>query len=255
MTISAFRSLGLLAVAVASLQLTGCAMPMAAPQATIQNTAKLRTAPLAPARLGSFTLAAGQPADMDKGVSLRGSQVQSTYNGSLAQYLKETLRVELDAAGLLDPASQTVISGTLTESDADAAIGTGTAKLGARFVVTQGQAVKYDRTLHAPMRAGNPRSWARWPSRWRQASTRACTESSPANCSTTQPSARRLPSRPSKLLQAGYSGPVIPNRPALPACLLSMSRPETDFSPRVMAGVPLSLQSHNIPICEAIYTP
>lgn len=152
MTISAFRSLGLLAAAAAALQLTGCAMPMAAPQATIQNTAKLRTAPLAPASLGSFTLAAGQPADMDKGVSLRGSQVQSTYNGSLAQYLKETLRVELDAAGLLDPASQTVISGTLTESDADAAIGTGTAKLGARFVVTQGQAVKYDRTLHADAR-------------------------------------------------------------------------------------------------------
>lgn len=142
-----FRGLGLAAAAAIALQLTGCAMPMGAPQASIDNTAKLRAAGTARASLGSFTLAPGQAADMDKGVSLRGSQVQSPYNGSFAQYLKETLRVELDAAGLLDPASQTVISGTLTESDADAAIGQGTAKLGARFVVTQGQTVKYDRTL------------------------------------------------------------------------------------------------------------
>ncbi|QNA88147.1 hypothetical protein G4G28_05930 [Massilia sp. Dwa41.01b] len=35
----------------------------------------------------------------------------------------------------------------MTESEADPAIVTGTAKLGARFVVTHGDAVKYDRTL------------------------------------------------------------------------------------------------------------
>lgn len=144
---SAFRILPLLAAAVLALQLTGCATPMGAPQASIDNTAKLRAAGAAPAALGSFTLAPGKPAGMDQGVSLRGTQVQSPVNNSFAQYLKETLRVELDAAGLLDSASQGVISGTLTESEADAAIGTGTARLGARFVVTRGQAVTYDRTL------------------------------------------------------------------------------------------------------------
>jgi hypothetical protein len=149
MTPSLIRKLGLALAAAVALQLTGCATPMGAPQASIDNTTKLRAAGIAPASLGSFTLAPGKTAGMDQGVSLRGTKVHSPYNDSFAQYMKETLRVELDAAGLLDPASQAVISGTLTESDADAAIGTGTAKLGARFVVTRGQAVAYDRTLQA----------------------------------------------------------------------------------------------------------
>jgi hypothetical protein len=146
---SIFRILGLATVTAIALQLAGCATPMGTPQASIDNTTRLRTAALAPASLGSFTLASGQSASLDQGVSLRGSRVHSPYNESFAQYLKETLRVELDAAGLLDPASPAVISGTLTESDADAAIGTGTARLAARFVVTRGQAVTYDRTLRA----------------------------------------------------------------------------------------------------------
>ena len=146
---SVLRIVGLAMAAAVTIQLTGCATPMGAPQASIDNTTRLRGAGLAPAALGSFTLAPGQSASMDQSVGLRGSQVHSPYDRSFAQYLKETLRVELDAAGLLDPASQAVISGTLTESDADAAIGTGTAKLAARFVVKRGQAVAYDRTLRA----------------------------------------------------------------------------------------------------------
>jgi hypothetical protein len=146
---SPLRLLALFTAALIAVQLTGCATPMGAPQASIDNTTKLRGAGLAPASLGSFTLAPGQSASVDQGVGLRGSQVHSPYNGSFAQYLKETLRVELDAAGLLNATSPTVISATLTESDADAAIGTGTAKLGARFVVTRGQTVAYDRTLRA----------------------------------------------------------------------------------------------------------
>lgn len=146
---SPFRLFALFTAALIAVQLTGCATPMGAPQASIDNTTKLRGAGLAPANLGSFTLAPGQSPSVDQGVGLRGSKVHSPYNDSFAQYLKETLRVELDAAGLLNASSPTVISGTLTESDADAAIGTGTAKLGARFVVTRGQTVAYDRTLRA----------------------------------------------------------------------------------------------------------
>ena len=146
---SLMRRLGLVAAAAVVLALTGCAAPMGAPQASIESTAKLRAAAMAPTQLGSFTLAPGQAAGMDQSVSLRGTQVRSPYNDSFAQYLKERLRVEVDAAGLLNPAAPTVISGTLTESDADAAIGTGTAKLAARFVVTRGEQVAYDRTLRA----------------------------------------------------------------------------------------------------------
>lgn len=142
----------LLAIAAtgAVLLLTGCASsPMGVPQATIENTARLRSAQLAPARVGSFTLDTAKPAALDQSVGIRAATLTSPIGGSFAQYLGETLRVELAAAGLADPAAPTVITGTLTESDLDAAIGTGSGKLSARFVVTRDNAVRYDRTLSA----------------------------------------------------------------------------------------------------------
>jgi hypothetical protein len=139
-----------IAAAGAVLLLSGCtSAPMGAPQPTIENIARLRGAQLAPARVGSFTFDTGKPAALDQSVSMRGSRLHSPINGSFAQYLGETLRVELAAAGLADPASPTVISGTLSESELDAAIGQGNGKLAARFVVTRADAVRYDRTLTA----------------------------------------------------------------------------------------------------------
>lgn len=147
MNMSRFLSL---AAAGAVLLLTGCASaPMGAPQPTIENTAKLRGAQLAPARIGSFTLDTGKPAALDQSVGIRGSSLHSPVNNSFAQYLGETLRVELAAAGLVDPAAPTVISGTLSESELDAAIGQGSGKLAARFVVTRAGTVRYDRSLTA----------------------------------------------------------------------------------------------------------
>ncbi|MCC2957167.1 hypothetical protein LK542_16240 [Massilia sp. IC2-477] len=134
----------------AVLLLTGCAStPMGVPQATIENTARLRSAQLAPARVGSFTLDTSKPAALDQSVSIRAASLNSPIGGSFAQYLGETLRVELAAAGLADPNAPTVISGTLLDSELDAAIGTGSGKLSARFVVKRNDTVRYDRTLSA----------------------------------------------------------------------------------------------------------
>ena len=133
----------------AVLQLVGCAnISMNQPKASIETTAALRTASLTPAAVGKFSLDPSAPTDMDKGHNVRGTNsVASPIGGSFAQYLRESLRVELEAAGLYDAASNAVISGTLKQSQADAAIGTGTAKLAARFVATRVGAVKYDKEL------------------------------------------------------------------------------------------------------------
>jgi hypothetical protein len=132
-----------------ALQLTACAnINMSQPKPTLATTAALRGATLAPATMGKFQLDPSRSAGDDKGISLRGgNSVASPIEGSFAQYLKESVRVELEAAGLYDAASQNVITGTLTQSEADAAIGTGKAKLGARFVVTRNGEVKYDNQL------------------------------------------------------------------------------------------------------------
>lgn len=147
MTISRFLAI---AATGAVLLLTGCAStPMGVPQATIENAGRLRAAPLAPARVGSFTLDTAKPATLDQSVGIRGSSLHSPIGNSFAQYLGETLRVELASAGLLDPAAPTVISGILADSELDAAIGQGSGKLSARFVVTRDNAVRYERTLTA----------------------------------------------------------------------------------------------------------
>lgn len=143
-----FRLATIAAVAAVAVQLTGCAsISMSAPQPSIANTAKLRAANLAPASVGTFKLAANVAARDDAAVNMRGSNSVAAPGGSFSQYLGETLKAELGAAGLLDAASATVITGTLTQTELDAAIGTGKGKLGARFVVTRGTAVQYDREL------------------------------------------------------------------------------------------------------------
>jgi len=139
----------LAAVAVVSLALFGCAtVKMPAPTtAGAESVATLHNAGLVPAKAGAFTLAAGKPAAMDTTLDgLRGSSVEPE-NGSFAKTLREQLVVDLKAAGLYDEASNAVISGQLTDSMVDAAIGTGKGRLGAHFTVTRDGKSVYDKTL------------------------------------------------------------------------------------------------------------
>ncbi|CAL8479130.1 hypothetical protein CBA19CS22_35610 [Caballeronia novacaledonica] len=131
--------------------LAGCMqIPMHAPQPSVENLAKLRRADPPPGKveIGRFSLDPSQPEGMDRSVSVRGSTVTSPVKDSMAQYLGEALRVELQSAGLLDPQANTIISGTLLDSTLNGPIGTGNASLTARFVVKRSEAVQYDRTLH-----------------------------------------------------------------------------------------------------------
>lgn len=133
---------------VLSMQLTGCAqMTMAPPKPTIENTVKLRGKALAPAAVGAITRDPRKPDAADRGLSIRGNGLASPVNGSFAEYLGETLKVELQSAGLYDPQSKTAISGSLLESDVDASVGAGKAVLAARIVVSRAGAARYDREV------------------------------------------------------------------------------------------------------------
>ncbi|MFB9241432.1 hypothetical protein IV454_07460 [Massilia antarctica] len=144
---SIFRLTSLVAAGALAVQLVGCApMSMSVPAATMENAVKLRNADFDKVAVGSFTLDASKNASLDKSHSIRASTVVAP-GGSFAQYLGETLKAELLSASLLDANAPTVITGTLTQTDVDAAIGTGKGVLAARFVVTRAAQVRYDREL------------------------------------------------------------------------------------------------------------
>lgn len=139
----------LAAAAAVTLSLFGCAtVKMPAPTtANADNVATLHNTGLVPAKAAAFTLAPGKPAAMDTTLDgLRGSSVEPA-NGSFAQTLREQLVVDLKAAGLYDDASKVVIAGQLTDSMVDAAIGTGTGRLGAHFTVTRDGKPVFDKTI------------------------------------------------------------------------------------------------------------
>ncbi|NHZ93614.1 hypothetical protein F2P45_32140 [Massilia sp. CCM 8733] len=144
---SIFRLSSLVAAGVLAVQLVGCApMTMSAPAPSMDNTVKLRNPAFDKVAVGSFSLDASKNASLDKSHSIRASGVVAP-GGSFAQYLGETLKVELLSAGLLDANAATVITGTLTQTEVDASIGTGKGVLAARFVVTRAAQVRYEREL------------------------------------------------------------------------------------------------------------
>lgn len=133
-----------------ALGLAGCAnVTLDAAPASPALVEKLRAAQLRPAQVGAFTLAAGKPASMDSGLDgLRGNSLVPA-KGSWAQLLKDTLVTELGAAGLLDPASTSIIEAQLTDSKVDAPVGVGTGRLAARFTVTRSGRRVFDKELAA----------------------------------------------------------------------------------------------------------
>lgn len=139
-----------------ALFLAGCAqIPLSTPSAKADVVEKARASQLAPVNLGSFKADPKLGADKDKGINVRSNTVSSPFDGSFAQYLRETLMVDLKASGLYDANSPIILSGFLTESLLDVGIDTGQSNLGARFVLTNGNKTLYDKELKAS---------ANWPS-------------------------------------------------------------------------------------------
>ena len=135
---------------VLALNLAACVtVQLPAPNPSAANAMKLRAAGIAPVATGSFVLSPGKPKAMDTTLGgLRGSHATPA-NGSFALQLRDVLVTDLKTAGLYDAASKRVIEGQLTDSQADAAIGTGTARLAARFVVRRDGVVVFDKEIVA----------------------------------------------------------------------------------------------------------
>lgn len=142
------RRFGALLAIAAIAALTGCAsVKLPAPTASAPTVEKLRAANLAPAAAGSFAVAPGQPAELDRSLSgLRGSSVTAA-SGSFSQQLKDELVAALKASGLYDEKAPIVIEGLLTDSKVDAGASTGTGRLAARFAVTRGGKRVFDKEL------------------------------------------------------------------------------------------------------------
>jgi hypothetical protein len=135
-----------LALLAATLAATGCAqIQLGAPVPSIDNAQKAKASISAPVALGEFSLESGKPAALDTGLNVRSNTVSSPVDGSFAKYLKQTLTVELNAAGLLDPKADRVIHGRLTDSQLDASMSRGNGSLAARFMVLRAGATVYDK--------------------------------------------------------------------------------------------------------------
>ena len=130
------------------LSMAGCTTVLPPPIASGATAQALRSANLAPTAVGTFKLAPGRPPEMDRELSggLRGGNIVAP-NGSYSRHLKEILMAELQSAGLLDLQSKVIIEGQLMESKVDAAIGTGTARLAARFQVVRDEKPVFDKEV------------------------------------------------------------------------------------------------------------
>lgn len=139
-----FRAI--LVICVANMALTGCVqMTLGPPQATLQNIELIKKPEIQPAGVGDFGLAPGKDAAINANVSIRGSTLSPDGGARFSDYLKEAVTAELKAAGKYDAVSALSIKGLLTETQVDAPMGTGTATLGAQFMLTRAGTVVYDR--------------------------------------------------------------------------------------------------------------
>lgn len=142
------RFIALACALTSALSFGGCAnVKLDATSATASTVEKLRAAKISPAQAGKFELAPGKDRSMDTSLSgLRGSSVVPAKD-SFSRLLKDTLIVELTAAGLYKEDANLVIEGRLTDSMVDAAIVTGKARLAAIFSVINSGKTTFEKEL------------------------------------------------------------------------------------------------------------
>jgi hypothetical protein len=143
------RAFTIAAVSALSISLGGCAMQsLPPPVATLDNIQALRAADVAPMKVGGFTPGPGAPTEMDQSITVRAG-VQPAPEGSFAKYLGDTIAVELTNAGKLDPNSNLIVSGVVTDTHVDSGLPAGTAHaaLAAKFTLVRSGRVVFDKTL------------------------------------------------------------------------------------------------------------
>jgi hypothetical protein len=127
--------------------LGGCAIaPLSAPQPNLESIQAIGAAGLAPLAVGAFSAAPGRPTEMDHTIHAR-ADFDHAPDGSFAKYLGDTLAAQLHAAGRLDPASPCVVSGVITDAGLVTQQAMSEGRLAARFTVTRGGRVVFEKTF------------------------------------------------------------------------------------------------------------
>ncbi|MDO9237689.1 MAG: hypothetical protein Q7U28_16855 [Aquabacterium sp.] len=110
---------------------------------SIDNISVLKRSGSEPVRVGAFTANAGAKGARE--ISLRGNGMTSSVGNDYAAYLTQALTQELEMAKRLNPAAALEVSGTLVGTDIDTAFGTASGYIEARFIVSKGGQVRYDK--------------------------------------------------------------------------------------------------------------
>ncbi|MGC4397941.1 hypothetical protein [Hydrogenophaga sp. T2] len=128
--------------------LHGCALNAPAYSPDASGIERARNSGIRPAALGSFSVKPG--ATGGNSIGLRGSPMTSPVGNDYAAYLAEALRVELQLAGKLDPASPLEISGQLLSNDiAAGGFSTNSGHIEASFVVKRAGQTRYEAVKRA----------------------------------------------------------------------------------------------------------
>lgn len=138
----------LLAVsALALLALTACSTPAPPYAVSIPNVQALKSATTSGVAIGEFT-AQGSAAN-NESISIRGNPMVSAH-GTFSKYLQNAITQELIEARLLDPKSGLQIAAVLLKNDISAAgVITASAEIEAKFSITSGGKVTFDKVIRA----------------------------------------------------------------------------------------------------------
>lgn len=127
---------------IATLALVGCANNVPKYQVSPKNIDQLKDSGIVAASVGKF--------DSDKNpenanpIRLRTHPFSSPYNDSYAEYIEESLKLELALAKKYNSNADVVVSGVLLKNDIDTA-GSGIVEV--KFLVKNKDAVKYEKTV------------------------------------------------------------------------------------------------------------
>ena len=115
-------------------------------QATFENVRLLQAPDIPQIAVGTFELAPGLPAQMDKTVAIRLDSMKAPGGGSFSSYLRQTFETELTAAGKLNPQAAVSVSGQLTRSEIKTNPA-GEGLLAAKLKALRGGQVVYEKEL------------------------------------------------------------------------------------------------------------
>jgi hypothetical protein len=133
------------AAALACALAAGCSTKAPAYHPSIENVQALQSVGPAKVSVGSVKADEKSAGSFDR-LSVRAVSIEPPYPDGYVGYVREALRADLAAAGKLDPQAPRSINAVMTLNRLDASgVNIGVAEVAARFTVTEGSRVLYDK--------------------------------------------------------------------------------------------------------------